>query len=118
DDYEPSRQVRPMVKKRKLLNCATTYSGNSNRPKKPRANSIKCANGCGRTISSDDPMQVNAILCCHQHEEYNWVDEEDPCRRWLCNFCRIKLAVPTETSVWFCEDHRDIHEKTEETIIS
>ncbi|CAF2059013.1 unnamed protein product [Rotaria magnacalcarata] len=118
DDYEPSRQVRPMVKKRKLLNCATTYSGNSNRPKKPRANSMKCANGCGRTISSDDPMQVNAILCCHQHEEYNWVDEEDSCRRWLCNFCRIKLAVPTETGVWFCEDHRDIHEKTEETIIS
>ncbi|CAM4903492.1 unnamed protein product [Rotaria socialis] len=118
DDYEPSRQVRPMVKKRKLLNCATTYSGNSNRPKKPRANSIKCANGCGRTISSDDPMQVNAILCCHQHEEYNWVDEEDSCRRRLCNFCRIKLAAPTETSVWFCEDHRDIHEETEETIIS
>ncbi|CAF2095919.1 unnamed protein product [Rotaria magnacalcarata] len=114
DDYEPYRQSRSNIMKRKRLDYSTTYSANSMKPKKPKANSIKCANRCGQTISYDDPMQVNSILCCHQHEEYEWVDAEDSCRRWLCNFCRIKLAISTDTNTWFCEDHRDMHEEIEE----
>ncbi len=117
DDYEPQRQVRSNLTKRKRSNYATTYFSNSTKPKKPKANSIKCANRCGKTISSDDSMQINAILCCHQHDEYEWVDEEDSCRRWLCNFCRIRLAIPTDTNTWFCEDHHDMHEETEETLL-
>ncbi|CAF5012422.1 unnamed protein product, partial [Rotaria sp. Silwood1] len=116
DDYEPGRQIRSNIMKRKRLDCTNTYSSSSNRPKKPKANSIKCANRCGKVVSSDDPMQINAILCCHQHEEYTWIDEEDSCCRWLCNFCRIKLAIPTETKAWFCDDHRDMHEEADETV--
>ena len=116
DDYEPHRQSRSNIMKRKQMDDLKTYCGNSMKPKKPKVNSIKCANRCGKTISYDDPMQLNAILCCHQHEEYEWVDEEDSCRRWLCNFCRIRLAIPTDTNAWFCEDHREMHEETEEIL--
>ena len=62
-------------------------------------------------MSSDDPMQINAILCCHQHDKYEWVDKEDSCRLWLCNFYCIKLAIPTHTYTWFCEDQRDMHKE-------
>jgi len=99
------------IKKRQRLDNPEIDSA-STKPKKTKANAIKCANRCGKTISSDDPMQMNAILCCHQSEYYQWIDEEDSCRRWLCNFCRIKLAIPIDTNSWFCDDHQDMHEET------
>ncbi len=116
DDYEPHRQVRLNITKRKQLEQSTTYSANSIKPKKPKSGAIKCANRCGQTISSDDPLQVNAILCCHQSDVYEWIDEDDSCRRWLCNFCRIKMAISTDTNTWFCDDHREMHEETEENL--
>ena len=115
DDYQPCRQVRSSAK-RQQSNDQESDSGNSIRSRKRKTNAIKCANRCGKTISSDDPMQMNAILCCHQNESYQWIDEEDSCRRWLCNFCRIKLAISTETTSWFCDDHEDMHGETEETV--
>lgn len=114
DDYEPHRQVRSNVTKRKRLDPPTTYSANSTKPKKPKSSAIKCANRCGQTISSNDPAQANAILCCHQSDDYEWIDEDDSCRRWLCNFCRIKMAITTDTNTWFCDDHQEMHEETEE----
>ncbi len=81
----------------------------SNRPKKPKATAVKCANGCRRTISNDDPFQSNAIACCHQVEFYSWFNDNEGCSRWLCNYCRIKLAIPTDSITWFCADHADVH---------
>ena len=114
DDYEPQRQVRASAMKRRRPLQQTSHTGDPVKPKRPKANAIKCANRCGKSVSSDDPMQINAILCCHQHDESDWVDEEESCRRWLCDFCRIKLAISTETNAWFCDDHCDMHQENEQ----
>ncbi|CAF1600223.1 unnamed protein product, partial [Rotaria magnacalcarata] len=66
------------------------------------------ANGCKQEISENDPSQNQAIQCCHQNEQFQWIDYEDNCSRWLCNFCRIKLSIEIE-SIWFCDDHADMH---------
>ena len=114
EDYEPQRQIRPNTKKRQRSDYPTNSFTASNKPKKPKASAIKYANRCGRAVSSDDPMQINAILCCHQDEYFDWIDEQDSCRRWLCNFCRIKSAIPTDTKSWFCDEHEEMHEEANE----
>ena len=117
DDYQPCRQTRSVANKRERPdNSEVDPVNSSKRTKTKKSQDIKCANRCGRTISSNDPMQANAIMCCHQNEYYSWIDDDDSCRRWLCNFCRIKLAVSTDTYNWFCDDHQHIHDETEETI--
>lgn len=117
DDYQPSRQMRSGANKRERSDDAKADLVCSSKPaKKNKSCDIKCANRCGRTISANDPMQANAIMCCHQNEYYQWIHEDDSCRRWLCNFCRIKLAISTDTHSWFCDDHQHIHDETEETM--
>ncbi len=74
--------------------------------------SIKYANRCGRFIADDDPDEVNAIQCCHQADYYQWV--QDNCSRWLCNTCRIKLGISTETTSWFYDDCADMDLEEEE----
>ncbi|CAF1642712.1 unnamed protein product, partial [Didymodactylos carnosus] len=115
-DYEPTRQIRPTVKSRKRTRISMIYSGQSSKPKKPRSTAVKCANGCKRTISSNDPLQEDAIQCCHQNDFNDWVEHEDNCSRWLCNVCRILLSIPVDSTTWFCEDHLDMHIEEEEEI--
>jgi hypothetical protein len=67
------------------------------------------ANGCKTEVSGDDPTQSEAIQCCHQHEQFQWIDYEDNCSRWLCNKCRVKLTIDINC-LWFCSDHEDMHE--------
>ena len=114
DDYEPYRQVRPNTVKRKSLDQQTAMVTYLTRPKKPKLSAVKCVNRCGRAISSDDPTQIYAILCPHQNETYSWIDEAESCRRWLCNYCRIQLAIPINTNFWFCDDHCGMPEETAE----
>ncbi|CAF1348473.1 unnamed protein product [Adineta ricciae] len=76
--------------------------------RKPKAKSIKCANGCKTEVSADDPVQAEAIQCCHQDEQFDWVEPVDNCSRWLCNNCRIKLSINVK-SLWFCCDHEEMH---------
>lgn len=111
DDYEPTRQTRPNNVKKKRVESFKTNDLNSNRPKRPKATAVKCANSCRRTISYADPFQNDAIQCCHQNEFYSWVNENEGCSRWLCNYCRIKLAIPTDSLTWFCDDHVDMHQE-------
>ena len=70
------------------------------------------ANGCKAEVSTSDPAQSQAIQCCHQSDQFDWVDYEDNCSRWLCNGCRIKLAIDID-SLWFCGDHQDMHDDDE-----
>ncbi|CAF1315655.1 unnamed protein product [Rotaria sordida] len=109
DDYEPTRQTRASNIKRKRAQSLKQHDPSSSRPKKPKATAVKCANGCRRTISNDDPFQYDAIQCCHQLEYYSWINDNEECSRWLCNYCRIKLAIPTDSTTWFCNDHADMH---------
>ena len=109
DDYEPSRQTRTSNIKKKRVQPLKSHHLSSSRPKRPKATAVKCANGCRRTISCDDPFQKDAIQCCHQNEFYSWIDDDEGCSRWLCNYCRIKLAISTDCLTWFCEDHIDMH---------
>jgi len=60
-------------------------------------------------VSSNDPYQSNAIQCCHQSEQFNWIESQENCSRWLCNGCRIKLSINVD-SLWFCSDHNDMHQ--------
>jgi hypothetical protein len=69
-------------------------------------------NGCKKGISSNDPAQNEAIQCCHQSDEFDWVDLYDNCSRWFCNGCRIKLGISTDL-MWFCNDHKDMHSEEE-----
>ncbi|CAF2551925.1 unnamed protein product [Rotaria sp. Silwood2] len=108
DDYIPSKQIRPNTRKRQL----TTIDNCLVKPKKQKAKAIKCANRCGKSIAADDPEETHAIQCCHQNEYYDWI--EDNCSRWLCNTCRIKLAVSIESTSWFCEDCIDMHEEEQQ----
>jgi hypothetical protein len=71
------------------------------------------ANGCKTSISETDPTQHEAIQCCHQSDHFSWIDYADNCSRWLCNSCRIKLKITTD-SVWFCSDHVDMHSDQDE----
>ncbi|CAF3876870.1 unnamed protein product [Rotaria sp. Silwood1] len=109
DDYEPTRQTRRQEPKRKLI----SNPDDEVKRKKQKVKAIKCANGCGRVIASDDPEQVNAIQCCHQKEFYKWV--EDNCSRWLCNRCRIELGVSIDSTNWFCDDCIDMHSADEDS---
>ncbi|CAF3584619.1 unnamed protein product [Rotaria sordida] len=49
--------------------------------KKTKAKVIKCANGCNTQVSDDDPTQNEAIQCCHQSEQFDWIDYDDNCSR-------------------------------------
>jgi hypothetical protein len=112
DDYEPQRQIRTNATKRPGgAGPPTAHAFNSIARKKNKATGIKCANRCGKLVSSNDPLQSNAILCCYQNEYYDWIEEEDCCRRWLCNCCRLKQAISIDTKSWFCEDHDDMYER-------
>ena len=66
------------------------------------------ANNCGTQVAGDDPKQSNAVQCCHQTGQFEWIECDDSCSRWLCNDCRIKLNISVE-SLWFCSDHSDMH---------
>jgi hypothetical protein len=46
-----------------------------------------------------------------QNEFYSWIHDDEGCSRWLCNYCRIKLAIPTGSLTWFCDDHVDMHKE-------
>jgi hypothetical protein len=65
-------------------------------------------NGCQTEVSADDPVQKDAIQWCYQNEQLAWIAEEDNCFRWLCNGCRIKLSISTD-STWYCADHANMH---------
>ncbi len=71
------------------------------------------ANGCKAGIAHDDPTQQNAMQCCHQSDQFDWIDYEENCSRWLCNGCRIKLKITTD-SIWLCSDHADMHTDSDE----
>jgi hypothetical protein len=71
------------------------------------------ANGCRTEISENDPAQNDAIQCCHQSDQFTWIDHRDSCSRWLCNNCRIKLSINIDSS-WFCCDHEDMHDNGED----
>ena len=67
----------------------------------------------GTEVSINNVAQNNAIQCCHQHEQFQWIDYEDNCSRWLCNNCRIKLGISIDY-LWFCCDHQDMHDDEDE----
>ncbi|CAF2091660.1 unnamed protein product [Rotaria magnacalcarata] len=109
-DYEPTKQSRSVVKRNiSLNNVAINYK----KPKNPKGKFIKCANGCRTQIATNDPFQSEAIQCCHQSDQFNDIEHEDNCSRWLCNSCRIKLNIGID-SLWFCVDHDDMHQDEEE----
>ncbi len=64
-------------------------------------------------MSGDNPAQSEAIQCCHQSEQFEWIEHADSCSRWLCNKCRIKLSININ-SLWFCCDHEDMHNEEDE----
>jgi len=128
-DYESEKKTRPNANKRKR----TSMSPQSVhiKPKRPKSKAIKCklvlmflllesvvffsitgANGCKKEISGEDPNQREAIQCCHQNDDFDWIDEGESCSRWLCNGCRIKLGISTE-GFWFCSDHAEMHSEEE-----
>jgi hypothetical protein len=109
DDYEPARQTRPNRMKRIQTQTVKHSDFEPNRPKRPKATAVRCANGCPRVVSHEDPFQNDAIQCCHSFEFYSWIDDVQGCSRWLCNYCRIKLSIPTDSTSWFCSDHVDMH---------
>jgi len=109
DDYKPRRQTRSTNIKKKRANPLEIHQVHSGRPKRPKSTAVKCANGCRRTVSYDDPFQQDTIQCCHQVEFYPWINDDEGCSRWLCNYCRIKLAIPTDSLTWFCDDHAEMH---------
>ncbi|CAF2775897.1 unnamed protein product [Rotaria sp. Silwood2] len=121
DDYTPTKQVRSVSKRNR--DCLQSESIENKKKKKSKY--IKCklkyslhlvtffiafvgANGCKREVSGTDPRQNEAIQCCHQNEQFQWIDFDENCSRWLCNYCRIKLSIKVD-SIWFCDDHIDIH---------
>ncbi|CAF3318565.1 unnamed protein product [Rotaria socialis] len=106
DDYIPEKQARFTHKQKRHVSTNDDCAIES---KKQKVKAIKCANRCGKCIAADDPTEIHAIQCCHQNEYYDWV--EDNCSRWLCNTCRIKLGILTESTTWFCEDCIDMHEE-------
>ncbi|CAF4999462.1 unnamed protein product, partial [Rotaria socialis] len=67
------------------------------------------ANGCKTEVSGTDSTQNNAIQCCHQSEQFEWIQHNDNCSRWLCNGCRITLSIDIN-SLWFCCDHEDMRD--------
>ncbi|CAF3984796.1 unnamed protein product, partial [Adineta steineri] len=110
DDYQPIKQVRS-VAKRKLSSIQSETI--NKKPKRPKSYAIKCASGCRTSISSTDPTQYEAIQCCHQSDHFNWIDYTNDCSRWLCNGCRIKFKLTTD-SIWFCSDHVDMYSDQDE----
>ncbi|CAF1353559.1 unnamed protein product [Rotaria sordida] len=104
-DYTPTNQVRSVSKRsRDYLQLEFI----ENKKKKNQS-----ANGCKRETSGTDPSENEAILCCHQNEQFQWIDLDENYSRWLCNYCRIKLAI-AEDPVWFCDDHVDMHREEDE----
>ncbi|CAM4919042.1 unnamed protein product [Rotaria socialis] len=106
DDYEPAKQVRSVVKRNLSLFCLEM---SHKKTKTTKAKAIKCANGCKTEVSGTDSTQNNAIQCCHQSEQFEWIQHNDNCSRWLCNGCRITLSIDIN-SLWFCCDHEDMHD--------
>ncbi|CAF4195506.1 unnamed protein product, partial [Rotaria magnacalcarata] len=106
DDYEPAKQVRSVVKRNLSL---FSLEMSHKKTKTTKAKSIKCANGCKTEVSGTDSTQNNAIQCCHQSEQFEWIQHNDNCSRWLCNGCRITLSIDIN-SLWFCCDHEDMHD--------
>ncbi|CAF1285725.1 unnamed protein product [Rotaria sordida] len=105
DDYTPTNQVRSVSKRsRDYLQLEFI----ENKKKKNQS-----ANGCKRETSGTDPSENEAILCYHQNEQFQWIDLDENYSRWLCNYCRIKLAI-AEDPVWFCDDHVDMHREEDE----
>ncbi|CAF4969970.1 unnamed protein product [Rotaria sp. Silwood1] len=109
DDYTPVNPVRS-VSKRSRDRLQSEFV---NKKQKTKSKHIKCANGCKREVSETDPSQNEAIQCCHQNEQFRWIDSEENCSRWLCNYCRIKLGINID-SIWFCDDHVDMHHEEDE----
>ncbi|CAF3071681.1 unnamed protein product, partial [Rotaria sp. Silwood2] len=106
DDYQPVKQVRSVAKRR------SSFIGSQimcKKPKNLKSKAIKCANGYKTSISRDDPTQIEAIQCYHQDDQFEWIEYDENCSRWLCNGCRIKLKITTD-SIWFCSDHVDMHD--------
>ena len=66
------------------------------------------ANGCRTQVETNGLFQSEAIQCCHQSEQFNWIEHDENCSRWLCNSCRIKLNISVD-SLWLCTDHDDMH---------
>ncbi|CAF4511470.1 unnamed protein product, partial [Rotaria socialis] len=106
DDYEPAKQVRSVVKRNLSLFCLEM---SHKKTKTTKAKAIKCANGCKTEVSGTDSTQNNAIQCCHQSEQFEWIQHNDNCSRWLCNGCRITLSIDIN-SLWFCCDHEDMRD--------
>jgi len=102
--------------KRKRAKTSLVYNSNGSKPKKPKSTAVKCANGRKQTISSDDPFQKESIQCCHQSDYYEWINDDEGCSRWLCNHCRVKLAIPTDSTTWFCDDHIDMHQEDDSCV--
>ena len=75
--------------------------------------SLVGANGCTTSVADDDPIQKDAIQCCHQHEQIETIDPEENCSRWLCDGCRVKLKISTN-DIWFCSDHVDMYDDENE----
>ncbi|CAM2721721.1 unnamed protein product [Rotaria socialis] len=96
DDYEPAKQVRSVVKRNLSLFYDAEFV-------------FTRANGCKTEVSGTDSTQNNAIQCCHQSEQFEWIQHNDNCSRWLCNGCRITLSIDIN-SLWFCCDHEDMHD--------
>ncbi|CAF4337382.1 unnamed protein product [Rotaria socialis] len=59
------------------------------------------------------PAQCEAIQCCHQNDQFDRLEVEDNCSRWLCNGCRAKLGVIIQF-IGFCSDHVEIHSDEED----
>ncbi|CAF1342633.1 unnamed protein product [Rotaria sp. Silwood1] len=109
-DYETIKQTRLVIKRNLSVN---NLAMNSKKPKIPKAKLIKCANNCCTEVEADDPFQSNAIQCCHQSEQFSWIEHHDNCSRWLRNVCRIKLNISVD-SLWFCSDRYDMHQDEDE----
>ena len=125
DDYAPTKQVRSNSKRSRDYIHQSEFINK----KKKKSKYIKCnlqffcfllfsiyvagANGCKREVSESDPSRSEAIQCCHQNEQFEWIDFEENCSSWLCNYCRIKLGIRID-SIWLCDDHVDIHQENEE----
>ncbi|CAF4851930.1 unnamed protein product [Rotaria sp. Silwood2] len=109
-DYQPTKQARSVAKRNlSIMNLKEICK----KSKKTKSRAIKCANGCHTNIAQDDPVQQDAIQCCHQADQFSWIEFEDGCSRWLCNGCRIKLNITTD-SIWLCSDHIDMHIDSDE----
>ncbi|CAF4235909.1 unnamed protein product [Rotaria magnacalcarata] len=106
NEYEPAKQVRSVVKRNSSL---FSQKMSHKTTKTTKAKSIKCANRCKTEVSGTDSTQNNAILCCHQSDQFDWIQHNDNFSRWLCNGSRITLNIDID-SLWFYCDHENMHD--------